>query len=353
MTWKMDARDMQVNFARWRLSEVRERIASPAPFAIETLYTATQGVNSIIRPFQVNATNSMRHSEHVPHPLSDSLVGYTGLVSCIDISVSPICLNLVDAEVLARAIGKWYSQGLVSVRGRVSTRSSRSESSMPLETASVELLPKDKETIKKYRKTNATPHTLSLTVEKFEMAIEGHSKSNFPDEKSIESHETSLLGDFAPPTRTYVVEVFDIVVHRAKHQGTSTTKLLVADASILQLKDPSEYFPMKERHKADECQYSILEHGKESQGYEQNRGEGSPRKRPHESAVLSVSLFHDSSAHLDEVEIDIDSFILRVTPTSLKDCTKGIRKIVELVQLMTREMERKVHEEGRKAREKV
>jgi hypothetical protein len=34
----------------------------------------------------------------------------------------------------------------------------------------------------------------------------------------------------------------------------------------------------------------------------------------------------------------------------LKDCSKGIRKIIELVQLMTREMERKVHEEGRKAR---
>jgi len=41
-------------------------------------------------------------------------------------------------------------------------------------------------------------------------------------------------------------------------------------------------------------------------------------------------------------------FFLRLF--SLKDCTKGIKKIVELVQLMTREMERKVHEEGRKAR---
>ena len=42
--------------------------------------------------------------------------------------------------------------------------------------------------------------------------------------------------------------------------------------------------------------------------------------------------------------------ILRVTPTTLKDCTKGIRKIAELMQLITRAMERKVHEEGRKAR---
>jgi len=59
---------------------------------------------------------------------------------------------------------------------------------------------------------------------------------------------------------------------------------------------------------------------------------------------------HDGTIHLDEVDIDIDPVILRVTPTSLKDCTKGIRKIAELVQLITRAMEIKVHEEGRKAR---
>ncbi len=62
------------------------------------------------------------------------------------------------------------------------------------------------------------------------------------------------------------------------------------------------------------------------------------------------SLFHDGTIHLDEVEADIEAVVLRVTPTTLKDCAKGIRRIVELVQLMTREMERKVHEEGRKAR---
>jgi hypothetical protein len=189
------------------------------------------------------------------------------------------------------------------------------------------------------------------------MALEGHSKVNFSDEKSIESHETSLLGDFAPPTRTYVVEVFHITARRTKHHNISATKILVADASIVQLKDPMEYIPMKERHEATESQYSILQRW-QVQDHPAD-GHGSPRqgdissrahRRERGSQVLSASLFHDGSVHLDEVEIDIDSVILRVTPTSLKDCSKGIRKIIELVQLMTREMERKVHEEGRKAR---
>jgi hypothetical protein len=63
-----------------------------------------------------------------------------------------------------------------------------------------------------------------------------------------------------------------------------------------------------------------------------------------------VNLFHDKEQHLDEVEIDTDSVVIRVTPTSLKDCAKAVRRALELVQLATREMERKVHEEGRKAR---
>ena len=350
LTWQMDANDIQMNFARWRVSEVRQRISSRTPFAVENLYTTNQNVHSIIRPFQVQAVNSLRSSQELSS-LTDSLDTDSGLVSYVNISVSPICLNLVDAEVLARSIGKWYSQGLVSVRGRVSNRGSTSERTISGASNSVE------PDSTNFRKSSGMPHVLSIAVSKFEMAIEGHSKVNFSDEKSIESHETSLFGDFAPSTRTYVFEVFSIIVHRVKHHVTSTTKLLVADASVLQLKDPSDYFPMKDRHKADECQYSILEYCKASQ-QEENARIGSDRKdsqenKPGGSGVLVVSLFHDSSVQLSEVEVDIDSVILRVTPTSLKDCTKGIRKIVELVQLVTREMERKVHEEGRKARQKI
>jgi hypothetical protein len=68
--------------------------------------------------------------------------------------------------------------------------------------------------------------------------------------------------------------------------------------------------------------------------------------------ILRTSFLHDGAKHLDEVEIDIDSVVLRVTPTTLKDCAKAVKRIVELAQLATKEMERKVHEEGRKARKR-
>ncbi len=68
------------------------------------------------------------------------------------------------------------------------------------------------------------------------------------------------------------------------------------------------------------------------------------------TGIIKASLLHDSKEHLDEVDVEIDSIVVRVTPTTLKDCAKGLQKVVELAQLVTREMERKVHEEGRKAR---
>lgn len=342
MTWNVNASDIRANFAKWTLADVRKRVASPLPFLITGPYSSVHGVSSIIRPFQVHASSAVR--DIVAGQVVDTSEMPEGPTSCVEISISPVCLNLVDAEVLARAIGRWYSQGLVSMRGRAS-RSDR---------AAREANEGSQESWTSSKGRNDMPFSLTVAVEKIEMALEGHSKINFPDEKSIESHETSLYGEYAPATRTYVVEVFNILVRRSKYHDVTATKFLVTDVSIVQLRDPSEYVPMKTRHEADETQYSILQRGthKEhlgttSKAFQTELGSFDSFSG---SEVLRASLFHDSSIHLDEVEIDIDSVILRVTPTTLKDCAKGIRKILELVQLMTSEMERKVHEEGRKAR---
>ena len=66
--------------------------------------------------------------------------------------------------------------------------------------------------------------------------------------------------------------------------------------------------------------------------------------------IFRASILHNRVAHLDEVEVDIDAIILRITPTTLKDCSKAFRRIMELGHLVTKEMERKVHEQGRNAR---
>lgn len=340
VSWNLEASDIQVSYARWQLSEIQERMSNPfssSSFA-ESL---KQGITSIIRPIQINAFGGVQERKLATEIASGESLKYNGSVRFLDISISAIALNLVDAEVLARAIGKWYSQGLLSVRGRVSSKvKSRYEDQAAFSTT-YEL---HERAARNFQSRNSTPQCLSLTVEKLEIALEGHSKFNFSDEKSIESHETSHFshfGQFASPTRTYIVEVFNLCFERTKNHDIIATKLVVADASIVQLKAPSEYTPMKARHEACASQYCILERG---------IGSDIDSDKQDDSPVLSVAILHDGTIHLDEVEIDIDPVILRVTPTSLKDCTKAIRKIAELVQLITRAMERKVHEEGRKAR---
>ena len=332
VSWDLEASDIRVNFARWQLSKVRERLSNP--FSYTSAESPKQGITSIIRPFQINAAGGTEERELVTEITSGDFLKYNGSVRFLNVSVSTIALNLVDVEVLARAIGKWYSQGLLRARGRVSSKSKSRYEDQKAFSSTYEI---HKRAARNFKSRNSTPQCLSLSVEKIELALEGHSKMNFSDEKSVESHDTTLFGQFASPTRTYIVEVFKLCWERTKNHDIIANKLLAADASIVQLKSPSEYTPMKSRHQACESQYSILERG--------IRGDD-------DSPILSVNILHDGTIHLDEVEIDIDPVILRVTPTTLKDCTKGIRKIAELIQLITRAMERKVHEEGRKARQR-
>ena len=331
VSWNLEASDIQVNFARWQLLRVRETLSNP--FSYSFAESPKQGITSIIRPLQINAAGGTQERELATEITSGDSLKYNGSVRFLDISISTIALNLVDAEVLARNIGKWYSQGLLRAHGRVSSKSKpRYYEDQKSFSSTYEI---QKRAARNFKSRNSTPQCLSLTVEKIEMALEGHSKMNFPDDKSIESQDTTLFGQFASPTRTYIVEVFRLCWERTKNHDIITNKLLARDASVVQLKAPSDYTPMKRRHQACESQYSIVERG---------------ILRDIDSPILSVNILHDGTIHLDEVEVDIDPVILRVTPTTLKDCTKGIRKIAELMQLITRAMERKVHEEGRKAR---
>lgn len=326
MEWNLNASDIQINYARWQLSEVREKLTSA------TIASRIQKMIPIIRPFQVHVVSGLKD-------LKDDAGASTTSVDT-DISISPICVNLVDAEVLARAIGKWYSQGILAVRGRTSSARNRQENEIndPLSTASR----------RGGKIQRSLRHSVSFKIEKVEMALEGHSKTIISDGTSVEAHLH---------TRRYVVEVFQITAKRSHFGNKTQTEIIVADASIVQLRDSSDYVPMMERHEAVESQYCVLE-SRRAKSNIGNAGASftpihdgiSPTGFQSGAEVLKVSLFHDGIVHLNEVEIDVDSVILRVTPISLKDCTKGIKKIVELVQLMTREMERKVHEEGRKAR---
>lgn len=343
--WDLDASDIQIYYARCHLSQVRQRMLN------SLLYPTSREVVPIIQPFHVSAVSGLKDAKDVAGSFLIEHNTYSGSVVNLDIAVSPICLNLVDAEVLARAIGKWYSQGIVAVRGRAFARN---EMMMPAESDPGNHSRKQRDQNGDGSR-HSTPHCLSLTIDKIEMALEGHSKIHISDERSLESYDTSILGEATSHIRTYVVELFQISARRSRHDHVAATEVLINDASVIQVRNASEYSPLADRHMAAEDQYCILERRKVDNSSSNSAPvvhDGIAPKILLPGEILKVSLFNDRRTHLNEVEIDIESLVLRVTPTSLKDCAKGIRKIVELIQLMTKEMERNVHEEGRKARQR-
>ena len=409
--WEVIARDIQVMFVRLRRSVSRNgKTSIRGDFSVTGLPDSEE--QPIIRPFHIHLNDSLLES--VPRSshsagvdtMGTSLIG-NGPIRKTTVNVSPIRLNLVDAEVLARAIGKWYAQGIGRVKGRAGIESNETSKSVQSPTLSIQV----KESTSKDSGTGSTTvvpiisssHSLLIQIEKIEMAIEGHSKSSvqMSDDQSVAS--LASLDTFMDPTpkkRTYIVEIFDILVDRTKNANKTRTMLTILDASIARVKENASPFtsfvPQESQYlilvrtdgrrrtgdlsRQDEVGDSafqpILESparvgDKYARGVASSLGasaasplgrlqlsagtySASPEEGVEEkggTCLLSASLFHDSALHLDEVEIDIDSITVRVTPTSLKDSAKGLHRFLELVELTTKEMERKVHEEGRNARQ--
>jgi hypothetical protein len=396
--WEVIGRDIQVLFVRLRkhLSRAGKNSDTHA-FSITGMPDSEE--LPIIRPFHVHLEDHMldnvSQSPSIKHVMAtDSELIGSGPLRSTTVHVSPIRLTLVDAEVLARAIGKWYADGIVRVKGRAKESKSRKTTFEKASVSSEKGAKHVEAASLKPLIVAAAAHSLTVTVEKIEMAIEGHSKSTIhtSDDQSVVSFasETTFLSP-TPRKRTYIVEFVDIAVARTKSIDKSRTRLTIMDASISRVKENDSPF-----HTGDfvpqESQYLILVRGdrrspcviseedesmfqpiQESPIFNQLKSEAvahisslkrlelspcdySPSPvRPMPQAqdrpfILNASLFHNSSQHLDEVEIVIDSVVVRVTPTSLKDCAKGLRRFLELVELTTKEMERKVHEEGRIAR---
>ena len=259
MNWDVRARDIQVNYIRSR------SMAPMTPFDDEVqLYLLSQqkdvtgqtNASSVVQPFHVSVKAFNRVIDCDAPSKVDGMPLLAGTVRSIEVTVSPICLNLVDAEVLARVIGNWYARGIHLVRRRVS--SSRTESVEEPAKVGGSTLPKSENTDVDKIEEGSLPRLFSVTVEKVEMALEGHSKaaSVFSDERSFASLETSY--EVAPPTRTYLVEVFKIGIRRTHHKQVARTRFSVLDASIVRLRDGSSYSPLKKCREPQESQYNIL-----------------------------------------------------------------------------------------------
>jgi Vacuolar sorting-associated protein 13, N-terminal len=288
---------------------------------------------SIIRPLSIDAKSRLQNSSirNEDKQSIKSTVSGRDSVRKTEISVSPICLNLVDAEILARTVGKWYAIILGRVRRRVQSRDEKND---PLNRQGASH--QDSSELHVLQRYGA-PRVVSLKIQKLEMALEGRSKNA----SSVTNDDTSFISldtllEHAPPSRAYLVEVFEVGLTKTTTQIADTTTLTIGDATIVRLKDSASYLPLKARRDQITSENWVL--SRESTDHVHRRN------------IFRATHFRNRAFYIDEVEVDIDSVGVRLTPTTLKDCAKALKRIAELAQLVTKEMERKVHEEGRKAR---
>lgn len=337
--WTVRAMDLQVQFMRGSHVASTGSDAHWRPISPGSHDQGGRCETAVLRPFSVLARSTIL-AQDSSRSTQEHGISFATVVRSVEVSVTPVCLNLVDAEVLARTFGKWYSRGLRRVKSRVSSGADRTVSPLtkhPVISDNTDL---------EVEKGDSLHRLFSLKVEKVEIALEGHSKrySSIADERSLASLDSFY--DLEPPTRTYLVEVFRIKVVRSRQGDLEKTRLSVVDASIVRLREGSFYAPLKARRDPIDSECTILVRASREKTY--NPSTTDDTDNPPE--ILRAKFLHNRADHLDEVEVDIDSVILRVTPTTLKDSAKAFRRIVELAQLVTKEMERKVHEEGRKAR---
>lgn len=342
--WKIFARDIGAKFVRG-LSLTRFT-SQPFPnFRTFASIPMGQGQSVVVRPFSIDASSSIIRGAEI----SDTIL-LADAIRNTDITISPICLNLVDAEIIARLLGKLYARGLHRVR-RESPRSDVATLDGTANDNNMQLPFQD-------IKWSDLPRVVTVQIEKVEIALEGHSKQFFSsDERSMASLDTALQ-EYAPPTRAYLVEIFSVSVKKSSLRHTEVSRVSIVDASIVRLRDVSLYSPLAGRREFIEPENYILVRSAErampnpiSTGLD---GKSMQSNETHDESsermIFRASILHNRLAHLDEVEVDIDAIILRITPTTLKDCSKAFRRIMELGHLVTKEMERKVHEQGRNAR---
>jgi Vacuolar sorting-associated protein 13, N-terminal/N-terminal region of Chorein or VPS13 len=360
--WNFCARDIQVMFVRQK-----ESISD----------TSRKECITIVKPLQMQVEAIM--AEHKIEKPAKNPAFYAlnptpdeGPWRKLDIFVSSICLNLVDAEILARAIGKWYASGLVKVRKLKEKKSFASfEKGLAKKQGEEAILQGSKF-------TSTGVSFLSVHIERIQMALEGHSKSKVHVANGKESHVGS--NGCEPRTRTYVVDLVDISIGRLSQKSISKSQFLISDIGIFRADCDTrldyKMVPTYNAHTIPHCILIRLDKEESSSREASNAAAAlhlspprlnakqspSPKspsgpieigglQKGNVTSFLSVRLFHDRLLHLDEVEIGMNSVVLRITPTTLKDCSKGFRKVMELIQIVTQEMERYVHEGGRKARQ--
>jgi hypothetical protein len=204
---------------------------------------------------------------------------------------------------------------------------------------------------------------LFISLEHIEVALESYAPRK------------AATKELSKQNRTYRMEIDQIRFQQRSKGLRQFSRLTISDVCIVQLAETQH--ARQRLSPSEEPQHHIL--GKkiiDGNGLQDNsdfsrphtpktKAEQHPLRTPKELRQYSTHRelldytpvefirachFHDGENHIHELEFDVTDVIIRVTPTSIVDLKISFTRLAELIQLTSKEMERKVHEGRRRAR---
>ncbi len=228
-----------------------------------------------------------------------------------NLSFTAISVNLVDVEVLALAIGRWYAAEMSSLK----SKRSRDERSQRKRSRLIENVQVDDTAVEE----------LSVSIESVELYLQGQVSPKMDNTQK----------------RTYRIQILNIDAKHFNqgHKGRSNIK--VGDASIVQ--ESIKKIWDRQFEASNELRHNFLTCSAPKRRKLERRCHNN--ELGHSSILVTVQ--RDRKTLSNDFDIKFGRIVLRLTPTMLTDCSVAIGRIIESTQIMTKEMERRVHIESR------
>lgn len=267
------------------------------------------------------------------------------------LALSKICVKLVDVEVVGKAIGKWYATELHQVKQSQGNDKLLSQGSSISRATTNQIKQLDEASLNQ---------EFSVHVEKVELFLQGPSSRS---SSSTHKHKK----------RIYLVELENMNLTRSQSGSIKTSTAILGYINIALMKD---FQPNTKTHatKTPGERYTILkccenlqsDHSKDKwlnntgvlgQSSSMNSPMGtlsasnndernSRMKKSSFRGAITFTFIHDEANLVDDLDVTLNRIEVLVTSTSLRDCYGATKRVLEVIKVMTGEMERRVHTSG-------
>ena len=228
----------------------------------------------------------------------------------VTMTVTAISLNLVDVEVLALAIGRWYATEMLALKSRREDKLKQSDRHMD----EGQIIHPD---------TGILEEEMYLNLDRIELFLQGQANE--------QQHNAKCK-------RTYMVQVTKIEANHCNRGASGTSNIDIGRISIIRESinsSPRTFAASKELH---------------HQFLKVVRTKDPNDKVMKPNAALKLNFVRDAETQSNELDVTFGRIVSRLTPSALTDCSVAISRMVRSTKTMTTEMEHRVHLASRVSR---